>query len=143
MKTPLKTYTRHQYAHRAQSTNAIEQTALLYQLLLDDFDQCRGCIERNDLAGRSRHIHHASEVLKALGVLAASIVPEAGQSAEHEMEDTNKLTDLLSEMYSHCLFLISKVISDGDSENNLAPLNEAWSMINHVKISWDELSSSL
>lgn len=129
MKSPQQAYTHRQYGYRAQSNNVIEQTALLYQLLLDDLDQCRGCIERGDWGGRTEKINHATTVLITLGELAEDMAPT-----------TQSLSGLLSELYGHCLFLISKIVLEKHPENNISFLNEAWSMINHVKSSWDELA---
>ncbi|MFK0570515.1 flagellar export chaperone FliS [Endozoicomonas sp.] len=140
MKSPLTTYTRHQYAHRARDSNGAQQTALLYQLLLDDLDRCRGCIERRDLAGRTERINHAITVLTALGHLAADMTIAADTNTS---SDTPLLPDLLCELYDHCLVCLSSVIVENNAGNNIAHLDEAWSMIDTVKSGWDQLAQQV
>ena len=139
MRSPLKAYSHNQYGHQANSNNPLSQTALLYQLLLDDIDQCRGCIERNDTQKRNQIVNHATMVLSALDGLAEAVSPPDDHARENRHGNAPAMRNLLSELYSHCLLLISKVIIDNDKDQNITCLNEAWSMISHVKCSWDEL----
>ncbi|USE38278.1 flagellar export chaperone FliS [Endozoicomonas sp. SCSIO W0465] len=132
MKSPATEYTRRQYGHIARKDSAFQQTALLYQLFLDDLDRCHCHIHNNDSAARGERIHHALSILMVLRNQALAMFDDQqGQSSS-----TNELPARLLELYDHCLACLTAVIVD----NDLAPLNTARSMIDTVKGAWDELA---
>lgn len=132
MKSPATEYTRHQYGHRARKESIFQQTALLYQLLLDDLDRCYSHINRGDIAARGEQIHHALSILLVLRNQAVAMV----DNQQGQPPSANELPARLLELYDHCLSCLTSVIA----ENDIAPLNTARSMIDTVKGAWDELA---
>ncbi|WP_257296176.1 flagellar export chaperone FliS [Endozoicomonas sp. YOMI1] len=132
MKSPATEYTRHQYGHLARKESIFQQTALLYQLFLDDLDRCHGHINSGDSAARGERIHHALSILMVLRNQALAMV----DNQQGQPPSANELPARLLELYDHCLACLTSVIADNDT----APLKTAWSMINTVKGAWDELA---
>ncbi|MBO9480784.1 flagellar protein FliS [Salinisphaera sp. G21_0] len=132
MKSPATEYTRHQYGHLARKKNIFQQTALLYQLFLNDLDLCHGHINSGDSAARGERIHHALSILMVLRNQALAMV----DNQQDQTPSANALPARLLELYDHCLACLTAVIAD----NDIAPLNTAWSMIDTVKGAWDELA---
>lgn len=130
MKSPAAEYNRRQYGHIARKDSIFQQISLLYQLLLDDLDHCHNHIKRGDSAARGERIDHALSILMVLRNQALAMFDdEQDQSAK-------ELPTRLLELYDHSILCLASVIAD----NDVAPLNTAWSMINTVKSAWDKLA---
>lgn len=132
LKSAAKTYNRRQYSHIGQISNVVQQVAMLYQILLDDLARCHNHVRRGDYAARGEQIDHALSVLLVLRNHAIGLVDDRPE---------NTLPAYLIELYDACLSCLMAVIAERDADNNIAQLDQAWSMINTVKSAWDELAS--
>ena len=132
MKSAAKVYNRRQYGHIGQMTSVVQQAAALYQLLLDDLARCHCYIRQGNYAAKGEQIDHALSVLLLLREQAIGLADDRPE---------NTLPAHLLELYDACLSCLMAVLSGHDVENNVAQLDQAWSMINTVKSAWDELAA--
>ena len=90
--------------------------------VLDKVATAKGCVQRQDLAGKSEQITWASSILNGL---RASIDAERGGEIAANLDD----------LYS---YMLQRLI-DANVENSIEPLDEVMSLMVEIKGAWDAM----
>lgn len=95
---------------------------MLMQGALERIARGKGCIERNDLAGRAEHLSKASTIIMALM-----------ESLDHSVG--GEVTQNLSSLYEY----MNMRITDASIEKSVEPLIEVMTLMNEIKSAWDAI----
>ncbi len=110
----------------AESEVAYASPHRLVQMLmegaLDKVATAKGCIERNDLAGKSRHITWAMSIINGL---QSSLDMEAGGAIAVNLDD----------LYSY----MSRRLVDASVQNDAGALAEVIELLLEIKGAWDAM----
>lgn len=99
---------------------------MLMEGVLDKVATAKGCIQRQDLAGKSAQITWASSILSGL---RASIDAEKGGAIATNLED----------LYS---YMLQRLI-DASASNTVEPLDEVMSLMVEIKGAWDAMPAHI
>lgn len=110
----------------AESEVAYASPHRLVQMLmegaLDKVATAKGCIERNDLEGKSRHITWAMSIINGL-------------RSSLDMESGGEIAANLDDLYTY----ISRRLIDASVQNDAQPLAEAIDLLLEIKGAWDAM----
>jgi flagellar protein FliS len=95
---------------------------MLMQGALERIARGKGCIERNDLAGKAEHLSKASTIILALM-----------ESLDHSVG--GEVTQNLSSLYEY----MNSRITDASIERSVEPLIEVMSLLNEIKGAWESI----
>lgn len=95
---------------------------MLMEGVLDKVATAKGCVQRQDLAGKSQQITWASSILNGL---RASIDAEQGGEIAANLDD----------LYS---YMLQRLI-DANVSNTVEPLDEVMSLMVEIKGAWDAM----
>ncbi len=95
---------------------------MLMEGVLDKVATAKGCIQRQDLAGKSQQITWASSILNGL---RASI----------DLEQGGEIAANLDDLYS---YMLQRLI-DANVENAVEPLDEVAGLMGEIKSAWDAM----
>lgn len=95
---------------------------MLMQGALERLARGKGCIERNDLAGKAEHLSRASSIILALM-----------ESLDHS--EGAEVTQNLGSLYEY----MNMRITDASIEKSVEPLIEVMSLLNEIKSAWDAI----
>lgn len=98
---------------------------LLMQGCLERLAKGKGCIERNDLAGKAEHLSRASAILMAL---TDSLDYNAG----------GEVAQNLSSLYTY----MTERITDASIERIVEPLEEVMRLMLEIKSGWDAIPAA-
>lgn len=114
----------------AESEVAYANPHRLVQMLmegaLDKVATAKGCIERKDLAGKSRQISWAMSIINGL---RSSLDMEAGGEIAVNLDD----------LYSY----MTRRLIDASAQNDAAPLSEVIDLMLEIKGAWDAMPESV
>lgn len=98
---------------------------MLYTGVLEQISVAKGCMQRDDLAGKG---HAIGKAISIVGGLRDSVNPDAGDTA---------LTDNLSALYEFA----TRRLSEANTNNDESGLDEAADVLRQLQAGWNDIRS--
>lgn len=117
-----KAYQKESVKSRLAGADSYTIITMLMQGALERLARGKGCIERNDLAGKAEHLSRASSIILALM-----------ESLDHSVG--GEVTQNLSSLYEY----MNMRITDASIEKSVEPLVEVMTLMNEIKSAWDAI----
>ncbi|CAH9054235.1 Flagellar secretion chaperone FliS [Pseudoalteromonas holothuriae] len=117
-----KAYQKESINSRLAGADSYTIITMLMQGALERLARGKGCIERNDLAGKAEHLSRASSIILALM-----------ESLDHS--EGGEVTQNLGSLYEY----MNMRITDASIEKSVEPLVEVMSLLNEIKSAWDAI----
>ncbi|MCB1786277.1 MAG: flagellar export chaperone FliS [Chromatiaceae bacterium] len=99
---------------------------MLMEGVLDKVATAKGCIERNDLAGKSRQISWAMSIVNGL-------------RSSLDMETGGEIAVNLDDLYAY----MTRRLIDASAQNDAAALSEVIDLMLEIKGAWDAMPESV
>ncbi|BBN81085.1 flagellar protein FliS [Pseudoalteromonas sp. A25] len=117
-----RAYQKESVKSRLAGADSYTIISMLMQGALERLARGKGCIERNDLAGKSEHLSKASSIILALM-----------ESLDHS--EGQEVTQNLASLYEY----MNGRITDASIEKSVEPLVEVMTLMSEIKGAWEAI----